>query len=440
MTAIRRTLGLLGLALAGLAIASPPALSAPLVPDIQTRPLPTDAGDPEIDGDELRFSNAWANHGQGPWETAPAGPASADDCDGDGSATNDVIVIQRVFEDANGNGVFERGTDTGFAVHPGGCMVFHPGHGHFHVEDAGLYSLLEEPSGAPAGASSKVSFCLLDIDYFDLTLPGAPPGSYYDSCSASVQGISVGWFDEYGLYLSGQSIDISGLESGENDYCLRSQFDPESRFPETNEANNIGEQRYSIDPDTSEVTPLSGPCNVPPSPDTTITSGPADGSAIADPPPTFAFESTEPESTFECRIDAGEFATCASPHTTATLSGGSHVIAIRAIGPVGFDDTPATRSFTIDSGPGADTTAPETAITRGPNGKTHDRTPRFRFRADEPATFECRLDRRRWRSCSSPRTYAHQALGRHKFKVRATDLAGNVEPQPAKQRFKLARR
>ena len=339
----------LGVLLAGL-IAAPAALAVSLLPDIETRPLPTSSSDIQIDGNELLFSNAWENHGQGPWETAPAGPASADDCDGDGSPSNDVIVVQNLFQDANGNGIFERSIDTAVIEHPAGCMVFHPAHDHFHIENAGVYSLLSEPTGAPAASSSKVSFCLLDVDPFDLSMPGAPSEAYYDDCNPSVQGISVGWFDEYHLFLPGQSIDLDGVEPGH--YCLRSKFDPENLFTELDEADNVAEQRYFIDPNTEQVTP-AGDC---------------------------VFESPSPP---------------------------------------------------------PDSTAPDTEITTGPSGKTQDRTPRFRFRADEPASFECRLDRREWRSCTSPRTYGRKHLGRHKFKVRATDGAGNVEPKPAKQRFRI---
>ena len=69
----------------------------------------------------------------------------------------------------------------------------------------------------------------------------------------------------------------------------------------------------SSTPAPTIVTPLSGACNVPPPPDTTIVSGPANGAVIADTAPSFGFVSTDASSTFECRVDSGEFAACASP-------------------------------------------------------------------------------------------------------------------------------
>jgi hypothetical protein len=49
----------------------------------------------------------------------------------------------------------------------------------------------------------------------------------------------------------------------------------------------------------------------------------------------------------------------------------------------------------------------------------------FSFTADEPATFECRVDSLEFRSCTSPYTTRKLAIGEHHFKVRATDLDGN---------------
>ena len=53
--------------------------------------------------------------------------------------------------------------------------------------------------------------------------------------------------------------------------------------------------------------------------------------------------------------------------------------------------------------------------------------------ADEPSTFECRLDAAAFGPCVSPVTYAGLALGSHTFQVVATDAASNVDPSPAEQ-------
>jgi Glucose / Sorbosone dehydrogenase len=81
---------------------------------------------------------------------------------------------------------------------------------------------------------------------------------------------------------------------------------------------------------------------------------------------------------------------------------------------------------------------PETEITRGPRRQIHRPRARFRFAADEPgAGFECRLDSRSFKPCGSPRRYVGLEAGMHRFRVRAVDLAGNLDPTPAHRRFEV---
>jgi hypothetical protein len=62
---------------------------------------------------------------------------------------------------------------------------------------------------------------------------------------------------------------------------------------------------------------------------------------------------------------------------------------------------------------------------------------RFSFEADEPASFKCRLDRKRFRGCASPKKVRVKP-GKHVFRVRAIDDdAGNVDPSVAKYRWKV---
>jgi endonuclease/exonuclease/phosphatase family metal-dependent hydrolase len=83
-------------------------------------------------------------------------------------------------------------------------------------------------------------------------------------------------------------------------------------------------------------------------PDTTITSGPTGdvptGSLIA-----YAFSSPTGVS-FECRVDAAEFALCPSPRSLTVLAG-MHTFAVRAVDAEGHvDPMPATRSYTGTGG------------------------------------------------------------------------------------------
>ena len=88
--------------------------------------------------------------------------------------------------------------------------------------------------------------------------------------------------------------------------------------------------------------------------------------------------------------------------------------------------------------PGGDLNPPNTKIRKGPKGKVEQTTVRFRFRSDEPSsTFECRLDRKEFRPCESPKELRRLGDGGHRFRVRATDASGNTDPTPAKRRFKV---
>jgi lysophospholipase L1-like esterase len=88
-----------------------------------------------------------------------------------------------------------------------------------------------------------------------------------------------------------------------------------------------------------------------------------------------------------------------------------------------------------------DLTPPGTTITRAPRHRTRSHKATFGFRSNESgSTFECMLDRRRFTACRSPKTYRHLDRGRHVFKVRSTDSAGNIDSTPAQWRWKVKRR
>ena len=88
-----------------------------------------------------------------------------------------------------------------------------------------------------------------------------------------------------------------------------------------------------------------------------------------------------------------------------------------------------------------DSRPPSTTITRHPKRRVRKRSARFGFEAGEHgASFECRLDHHDYAACRSPRFRRRYLRGRHRFEVRAIDTAGNVDPTPAKARFRVLRR
>jgi hypothetical protein len=85
-----------------------------------------------------------------------------------------------------------------------------------------------------------------------------------------------------------------------------------------------------------------------------------------------------------------------------------------------------------------DADPPETTTTKGAPRRLDRHTVRFKFAADEPqSTFECRLDRRPYQRCASPKKLRHLDDGTHRFRVRAVDPAGNADPTAARDRFKI---
>jgi hypothetical protein len=88
--------------------------------------------------------------------------------------------------------------------------------------------------------------------------------------------------------------------------------------------------------------------------------------------------------------------------------------------------------------------APQTTINRAPRPrlKIRGRRARVRFRfasSDARSTFRCRLDRRAFRRCRSPRSYRLKP-GRHTFRVVARDARGLVDRTPARWRVRVVRR
>ena len=149
----------------------------------------------------------------------------------------------------------------------------------------------------------------------------------------------------------------------------------------------------------------------------------------------FSFSSTEPGSSFECKLDSGSFAACSSPKAYSGLGEGAHTFSVRATDAAGnVDPSPAAQSWIIDPSAPPDTTPPDTTIGSGPSGTTTSTSASFSFSSTEPgSSFECKLDSGSFAACSSPKAYSGLGEGAHTFSVRATDPSGNVDPSPAAQ-------
>ena len=118
-------------------------------------------------------------------------------------------------------------------------------HDHFHLMDVMEYSLWDETRAQQVLESSKVGFCLYDVDMV-VGFPDPPPQTYDGGgnfCQTGnptadylEMGTSQGWRDVYSFILDLQWIDVTELSPG--NYLLAARADPLDRVVELDETNN----------------------------------------------------------------------------------------------------------------------------------------------------------------------------------------------------------
>jgi hypothetical protein len=170
----------------------------------------------------------------------------------------------------------------------------------------------------------------------------------------------------------------------------------------------------------AELVVVSG-THVPPQ--TTITSGPANGAQIRE-ERVFEFTGTDDvapadEIGFECQIDGEAWSSCESPFG-GVVDDGWHTLAVRALDEMlNVDPSPARRRWRIDthvpSRPKVTVRGRAARFSAGDRG-----TPARRLR------FRCGIDTKRLHACGS--LLRVPGRGRHVLRVRAVDPAGNESP------------
>jgi hypothetical protein len=266
-----------------------------------------------------------------------------------------------------------------------------------------------QPPDPSPGASAAFSFSANEAATFECQLAGPTP-SALSACTSSKT--------------------YTALADGDYTFSVRAK----------DSAGNSGDfDTYEWTVDNSKVDttdPLTTLLAKPPNPSTS-------------PDASFTYESNEPGSAFECKLDGAAFAAC--PATGIVYSGlanGSHTFQVRAIDPsANVDESPAGYSWDV-AVPSPITpppvfspspVVPETTITSKPGAVTRDRTPTFRFRSSVAgARYSCKLDAAGFRPCASPYTTKKLGFGKHVLQVRAA--AGGLEdPTPARSSFKIAK-
>jgi hypothetical protein len=146
-------------------------------------------------------------------------------------------------------------------------------------------------------------------------------------------------------------------------------------------------------------------------PDTSISSGPANPSAVNS--AQFVFAGSATAVAFDCQLDEGAYLPCTSPTSYTDLSKGSHTFRVRAIDSRGLPDlSPAAYTWTVNA------TALDVTITNAPATPTSSRSATFAF-SGNGASYECSLDGAAFAACVSPANYSGVSNGQHTFLVRA---------------------
>jgi hypothetical protein len=178
---------------------------------------------------QLRFTSAVVNLGQGPLVVAGRRPAPGQPWE---------VVQQFIGPD----GSVEREIPVNVQPVWGG-----DGHNHWHVPDVARYRLLRLDDGGVVARNHKIGFCFYDNKVFR-SLPETPqyPGFPDDTgcahgdpeATSFRMGLSVGFADIYRWRVPGQSIDITGLPGGR--YRLEGRANGDDALYQTAGTNHLG--------------------------------------------------------------------------------------------------------------------------------------------------------------------------------------------------------
>lgn len=182
----------------------------------------------------LRFTSTHWNEGVGPLQIRGGGQVQPCQVEENGNIieTQCTYSIQEILDSA-ANVVYQQ---------PAGVALYHPEHSHWHQDNVADFVLRHGSLDGPiVGEATKVTYCLID---YDSGGNGITADKTYFECNAELQGISVGFGDEYHHATHGQEIEITTLPEGI--YYLTHEVDPTDKWLELDDSNNFSWTRFSL--------------------------------------------------------------------------------------------------------------------------------------------------------------------------------------------------
>lgn len=187
----------------------------------------------------LRFTSTHWNDGDGPLQIRGGGQIDACQIEENGHVIDSVCTFstQEILNAA------------GQVVHqqPAGVALFHPDHNHWHQDNVADFVLRSGSLTGPiVGKATKVTYCLID---YDSAGNGITNDKTYFDCNEELQGISVGFGDEYHHSTHGQEIEITTAPAGI--YFLTHEADPTNKWLELDDSNNTSWTKFQLRRDSN---------------------------------------------------------------------------------------------------------------------------------------------------------------------------------------------
>lgn len=234
-----RLLGLLPLLVASSAMGQSAIPADALLPDIVEEP-PRHLNVQRAQQEEwLRFTSTHWNGGFGPLQIrgSDVRPCTIEE-NGVQLTTDCTYATQEVFN-SSGQLVYTQ---------PAGTAIFHVDHNHWHQDNVANFVLRSGSLTGPiVGQATKITYCLIDYDH-SANLSNNSGKTYFE-CGADLQGISVGYGDEYHHSTHGQEIEITTVPAGT--YYLTHDADPVNKWAETRDDNNFSWVKFTLTRDAS---------------------------------------------------------------------------------------------------------------------------------------------------------------------------------------------